>query len=93
MTDLVVADTSVFIDDLRGSSDDALAVLILKNRILLSPVVRLELLAGVKKARLKVIEGLCNTLRRMEEFASPMNANACSPVREGAVSLMEFRVG
>lgn len=71
MTDSVVADTSVFIDYLRGNSDDALAVLILKNRVLLSPVVRLELLAGVKKAELKVVEGLCNALRRIEDFASP----------------------
>lgn len=70
MSDLVVVDTSVFIEYLRGSSDDALAVLILKNRVLLSPVVRLELLAGVKKSELKTIERLCNALRRIETFAS-----------------------
>lgn len=69
MTDLVVADTSVFIEYLRGTSDDALAVLILKNRVLLSPVVRLELLVMVKKAELRTIEGLCNALRRIEDFA------------------------
>ena len=71
MTDLVVADTSVFIEYLRGNSDDSLAVLILKNCVLLSPVVRLELLAGVKKAELKTVERLCNALRGIETFASP----------------------
>jgi predicted nucleic acid-binding protein len=71
VTDLVVVDTSVFIEYLRGSSDDALAVLTLKNRVLLSPVVRLELIAGVRKTELKTIERLCNALRPIDAFASP----------------------
>lgn len=71
MSGLVVADTSVFIDYLRGEADDTLSVLILKNRVLLSPVVRLELLAGVRKKELKSIEKLCNALRPIKQFASP----------------------
>jgi predicted nucleic acid-binding protein len=71
VTDLVVVDTSVFVDYLRGDADDALAVLILKNRVLLSPVVRLELVAGVKKSALKTIERLCNALRVIENFPPP----------------------
>jgi predicted nucleic acid-binding protein len=72
VTDLVVADHSVFIEYLRGDSDDALGILILKNRVLLSPIVRLELLAGVKKTELKTIERLCNALRQIEDFAAPL---------------------
>ena len=71
MSGLVVADTSVFIEYLRGAADQALAVLILKNRVLLSPMVRLELMAGVRKAELKPIERLCNALRPIEDFSSP----------------------
>jgi predicted nucleic acid-binding protein len=62
----------VFIDYLRGDADDAVAVLILKNRVLLSAVVRLELLAGVRKSELKMIERLCNALRQIEHFPSPL---------------------
>lgn len=72
MSDLVVVDTSVFIDYLRGDSDDTFSVLTLKNRVLLSPVVRLELLAGVHKKELKTVEKLCNALRPIEKFASPL---------------------
>ena len=77
MRDLVIADTSVFIEYLRGTSDDALAVLILNNQVLLSPIVRLELLAGVRKAELKAIEKLCNALLPIESFASP---NECEKI-------------
>lgn len=71
MSGLVLVDTSVFVSYLRGDSDDALSVLILKNRVLLSPVVRLELLAGVRKRELESLEKICNVLRPIEEFASP----------------------
>ena len=71
MSELVVVDTSVFIQYLRGDADDALAVLTLKNRVLLSPVVRLELLAGVRKKELKTLDRLCNALRPIDSFASP----------------------
>lgn len=71
MSGLVVVDTSVFIKYLRGDGDDTLSVLTLKNRVLLSPVVRLELLAGVRKKELKSIEKLCNALRPVQQFSSP----------------------
>ncbi|MCI5064583.1 PIN domain-containing protein [bacterium] len=71
MDQLVVVDTSVFIDYFRGEADDALSILILKNRVLLSPIVRLELLAGVRKKELNVVLDLCNALRPIEEFSSP----------------------
>ena len=72
MSDAVIVDTSVFIDYLRGSSGDALAVLTLNNQVLLSPIVRLELLAGVKKKQAAVIEKLCKALRQIDSFASPV---------------------
>ena len=72
MSRFVVADTSVFIDYLRGNSpDDSLAVLVLANRVLLSPIVRLELLAGVRKAEAPSLERLCNALRPIESFVTP----------------------
>lgn len=70
MNDLVVVDTSVFVKYLRGHADDTLSVLTLKNKVLLSPVVRLELLAGVRKKELKSVTKLCDALRPIEEFAS-----------------------
>ena len=71
MSDLVVVDTSVFIEYLRGDADDTLSILTLKNRILLSPVVRLELLAGVRKKEFKTVERLCDALRPVNDFAPP----------------------
>ena len=71
MSSLVVVDTSVFIDYLRGTADDTLSILILKNSVLLAPIVRLELLAGVRKKEFKMLEKLCNALRPIEGFASP----------------------
>lgn len=71
MSSLVVVDTSVFIDYLRGSADDTLSVLTLKNSVLLSPIVRLELLAGARKKEVKMLEKLCNALRPVHDFASP----------------------
>ncbi|MCO6431596.1 MAG: PIN domain-containing protein [Deltaproteobacteria bacterium] len=70
MSNLVVVDTSVFIEYLRGDADDTLSVLTLKNKVLLSPVVRLELLAGVRKKELHSVIKLCNALRPIEQFAS-----------------------
>lgn len=69
MSNLVLVDTSVFIEYLRNGSEDTLAILILNNRVLLSPVVRLELFAGVRKTEFKIIEKLCNALRPIDAFA------------------------
>ena len=71
MSNLVLVDTSVFVDYLRGSSDDTLSVLILNNQVLLSPVVRLELLSGVRKAEVPQLEKLLNVLVPIESFAIP----------------------
>ncbi|MEZ4753750.1 MAG: PIN domain-containing protein [Bdellovibrionota bacterium] len=68
---LVLVDTSVFIDYLRGDTDNSLAVLILQNQVLLSPIVRLELLSGVSKKDLPALEKLCGALQQLEAFASP----------------------
>ena len=69
--DLVLVDTSVFIDYLRGDTDNTLAVLTLRNQVLLSPIVRLELLSGVSKKELPALEKLCGALRQLELFATP----------------------
>ena len=71
MSNLVLVDTSIFIDYLRGAADDTLAILILNNRVLLSPIVRLELLAGVRKSESLILENLLNALRPIKTFASP----------------------
>ena len=71
MNDVVVVDTSVFIEYLRGNSDDALAVLTLNNQVLLSPIVKLELLTGIKKGQLRVIERLCAAVHTIEAFPTP----------------------
>jgi predicted nucleic acid-binding protein len=68
---LVVVDTSVFIEYLRGSSEDTLAILTLNNQVLLSPTVRLELYAGVRKKELTILQRLCNALLPIESFATP----------------------
>ena len=70
MNDLVVVDTSIFIEYLRGTSHQVLAVLTLNNQVLLSPVVRLELLAGARRKELKILERLLNALRPVDSFAS-----------------------
>ena len=71
MNNLVLVDTSVFIDYLRGSTDDTLSVLILNNQVLLSPVVRLELLSGVRKKELSQLERLLNVLIPIDSFVTP----------------------
>ena len=68
MNNLVLVDTSVFIEYLRGEADDSLAVLILNNKTLLSPIVKLELFAGVRKSELKVVQKLCGALRALDTF-------------------------
>lgn len=80
----VLVDTSVFIEYLRGESDDALAVLILQNEVLLSPVVRLELLAGVAKGQLKELKRLLSALRTIEAFAAPDECQALLEAARGS---------
>lgn len=76
MNGAVVVDTSVFIEYLRGSADDTLAVLVLNNQVLLSPVVRLELLAGIRVKEARVIKRLIGALKLIDSFASPAYCEA-----------------
>lgn len=70
MKELVLVDTSVFLEYLRGGEDDTLSVLILNNQVLLSPIVKLELLAGVRKQELSQLERLLKTLVQIDIFNS-----------------------
>ena len=70
MNDLILVDTSVFIEYLRGSLDDTLSVLILNNQVLLSPIVKLELLAGVRRKEVNQLEKLLNSLITISNFQS-----------------------
>ena len=67
----VVVDTSVFIEYFRGKADDSLAVLTLNNQVWLSPVVRLELLVGLRRSETTVVELLHSALQVIESFPSP----------------------
>ena len=69
MSELVLVDTSVFISYLRGEGEDTLSVLILNNQVLLSAVVRLELLAGVDKFQLRILAKLFDSLHNADTFA------------------------
>ncbi len=71
MSGMVLVDTSVFVDFLRGKTDDVLSVLILNNQVLLSQVVRIELLAGVGKRDAKILSKLLLSLRVIPTFPSP----------------------
>ncbi len=71
MNNLVLVDTSIFVDYLRGGADDTLSVLILNNQVLLSPVVRLELLSGVRRKEFAQLERLLNVLIPIDSFVTP----------------------
>jgi len=71
MSNLVIVDTSVFIDYLRGGADDTLSLLILNNQVLLSPVVKLELLSGVGKKDISQLEKLFSVLIPIDSFVEP----------------------
>ena len=55
MSAQLLIDTSVIIDFLRGQSDEILEFALLNSQALLSTMVRLELLAGSRKAETKVL--------------------------------------
>ncbi|OGQ34382.1 MAG: hypothetical protein A3F16_04565 [Deltaproteobacteria bacterium RIFCSPHIGHO2_12_FULL_43_9] len=52
----VIVDTSVFISFFRGKSEPEFEKLLLENKIVLSPYVRLELLQGIRKNELSKLE-------------------------------------
>lgn len=65
----ILVDTCVFIEYLRGNAqDDDLAILVTGNHVLLSPVVRLELLVGLSKAQSKIIEELFTSIENITSF-------------------------
>jgi hypothetical protein len=68
----VVVDTSVFVRFFRGEPEEILPILIADNRVLLSPVVRLELLAGVRKQEFRTVENLLCGLRIIDTFPTPL---------------------
>lgn len=71
MSSLVLVDTSVFVDYLRGNEpDDSFSVLVAADTVVLSQMVKLELMAGVSKRDLKPLAELFSGLRQLESFAS-----------------------
>ena len=65
----ILVDTSRFVDFLRGVDSHSLPPLILSGRVILSAVVKLELLAGVRKSESKALESLLSGLVQIETFA------------------------
>ena len=70
--EVVLVDTSVFIDFFRGKKPPTFEELLLNDQIILSNFVRLELLQGVRKSeadQLKyVLEGIQNQVFQIEAF-------------------------
>ena len=67
MSSLLV-DTSCFIAFLRGQDRETLPPLILSGHVVLSAVVKLELLAGVRKDEALILEELLSGLRELSDF-------------------------
>ena len=67
---MVVVDTSVLINYLRGDSLPEFEALVLNGEVLLSKVVKLELLSGVRKKEVKSLEILFEGLVELADFAS-----------------------
>jgi predicted nucleic acid-binding protein len=65
---LVLVDTGVFIDFFRGRSqrDDRLVSLLRGRRVTLSPLVKLELLVGVRKDERRMLEDTLSPLPLIE---------------------------
>jgi predicted nucleic acid-binding protein len=78
----VVVDTSVFIDFLRSAERySLLEQLIIDDRVVLSEVVRLELLAGVRKAEKFKLTKMLSPLKRRSGFPS---VSACESLLNNA---------
>ena len=67
---MVVIDTSVLIDYLRGEALPEFETLVLNGQAVLSKVVKLELLSGVRKKEASQLEILFSGLVERPEFAS-----------------------
>ena len=66
MTQPVLVDTSSFIAFLRGDDLETLPPLILSGWVVLSSVVKLELLAGVRRSEVPTLEDLLSGLTGLE---------------------------
>ncbi len=64
----VVVDTSSFIEFLRGNDHETLPSLILARKVILSSVVKLELLAGVRRQEASQLEELLSGLTQFNDF-------------------------
>lgn len=65
---MILIDTSVFIDFLRGNDSESVPALILAGRVILSSVVRLELLAGVRRREASQLTELLSGMAQLEDF-------------------------
>jgi predicted nucleic acid-binding protein len=65
---LVVVDTSSFVDYLRNGEGSVVPHLAVQNVILLSKIVRIELLKGARKADRKLLLNLLDGLIPLESF-------------------------
>ena len=69
----VLVDTSCFIEFLRGNDHETLPALILSGRVILSAVVRIELLAGVRKSEHAELDELLAGLAQLKDFPPVQN--------------------
>lgn len=60
--ELALVDTSTFVDFLRGSDVGALERLLVESRVVLSDLVRLELLMGLRQSEQKMLADLLSAL-------------------------------
>jgi predicted nucleic acid-binding protein len=70
-----LVDTSVFVDFFRGDTETDLESLIKEDRVLLSQVVRLEIIKGVTKGETKKISHLLEGLEVLPEFPPAIACN------------------
>jgi len=67
----VVVDTSVFVNFLRYGQCDILSILAAEDLVILSKIVRLELLKGAKRRDRKLLLTFLEGLREIEDFSPP----------------------
>ncbi len=66
----VLVDTSVFVNFFRGRQEPKFEALLNNNQILLSQFVKLELLQGVKKSEIKLLEDVLGGLEVIDVLPS-----------------------
>ena len=65
----ILVDTCIFVEFFRGKKDENLEFLIVNNQVLLSQIVYLEILRGVRKAEYKFINKTLQYLKLLPQFA------------------------